>query len=71
MVPPFRPGVTLADLEREAIQQCLRQTGSNRQRTADLLGISTRTLLRKIREYRWEDPLRPTGPAAVESAPSR
>ncbi len=59
-----RPGSTLADLEREAIQQCLIQTGGNRQRTAERLGISTRTLLRKIREYGLEDPLRPaTRPA--------
>jgi DNA-binding NtrC family response regulator len=53
----FRPGSTLADLEREAIQQCLTRIGGNRQRTAELLGISTRTLLRKIREYGLKDPL--------------
>jgi len=56
---------TLADLERREIQKCLIQTGGNRQRTAERLGISTRTLLRKIREYKLEDPLhpaaRPTG----------
>jgi two-component system response regulator AtoC len=57
-LPRFRPGMTLADLEREAIQHCLWQTGGNRQRTAKLLGISTRTLLRKIQEYQLEDPLR-------------
>jgi len=57
-VPRFRPGITLAELEREAIQECLIQTGGNRHRTAKLLGISTRTLLRKIREYGLEDPLR-------------
>jgi two-component system nitrogen regulation response regulator GlnG len=51
-------------MEREAIQQCLIQTGGNRQRTAERLGISTRTLLRKIREYRLEDPLRPAPPTA-------
>jgi two-component system response regulator AtoC len=50
---------TLAELERDAIQQCLIQTGGNRQRTAERLGISTRTLLRKILEYKLEDPLRP------------
>jgi DNA-binding NtrC family response regulator len=61
-VPPVRPGATLTELEREAIQQCLLETGGNRQRTAQLLGISTRTLLRKIREYGLEDPLRPTDP---------
>ena len=60
----YRPGSTLADLEREAIQQCLLQTGGHRRRAADLLGISTRTLLRKIREYDLEDPLRPAPPAS-------
>ncbi|MGB0068773.1 MAG: sigma-54 dependent transcriptional regulator [Isosphaeraceae bacterium] len=60
----YRPGTSLADLEREAIQQCLLQTGGHRRRAADLLGISTRTLLRKIREYNLEDPLRPAPPAS-------
>ncbi|MGC1718493.1 MAG: sigma-54 dependent transcriptional regulator, partial [Isosphaeraceae bacterium] len=60
----YRPGSTLADLEREAIQQCLLQTGGHRRRAADHLGISTRTLLRKIREYNLEDPLRPAPPAS-------
>jgi two-component system nitrogen regulation response regulator GlnG len=66
-VPHLRPGMTLAELEREAIQQCLLQTGGNRQRAAELLKISTRTLLRKIREFGLEDPLRP--PAPAENAP--
>ena len=39
-----RAGTTLSELEREAIQQCLSQTGGNRQQTAERLGISTRTL---------------------------
>jgi DNA-binding NtrC family response regulator len=55
--PRFSGGMTLADMEREAIQQSLRQTGGNRKRTAKLLGISTRTLFRKIHEYGLEDPL--------------
>ncbi|MGA8352127.1 MAG: helix-turn-helix domain-containing protein, partial [Isosphaeraceae bacterium] len=38
--------------------------GGHRRRAADLLGISTRTLLRKIREYNLEDPLRPAPPAS-------
>jgi two-component system nitrogen regulation response regulator GlnG len=61
-VARFRPGITLFELEREAIQQCLIQNGGNRQRTAERLGISRRTLLRKIREYALEDPLRPAAP---------
>ncbi len=66
--PRYRPGTTLADLEREAIQQCLFQTGGNRQRTAGLLGISTRTLLRKVQEYSLEDPRRSAGSALTTAA---
>jgi DNA-binding NtrC family response regulator len=68
-VPHIRPGTTLSDLEHEAIQQCLHQTGGNRQQTAQRLGISTRTLLRKIREYELDDPLRSTTPDPDESTP--
>jgi DNA-binding NtrC family response regulator len=66
-MPHFRPGMTLSHLEREAIQQCLLLTGGNRQRTAKLLGISTRTLLRKIQEYSLEDPLHTEVPKAPSS----
>jgi DNA-binding NtrC family response regulator len=67
--PRVPPGLTLAELERDAIQQCLIDTGGNRHQTAELLGISTRTLLRKIRPYRLEDPLRPTAAAAAAGSP--
>jgi two-component system nitrogen regulation response regulator GlnG len=65
--PRYRPGMTLAELERDAIQQCLTQTGGNRQQSAERLGISTRTLLRKIREYGLDDPLRPAARTHPES----
>lgn len=42
---------TLADLEKEAILQALRRHEGNRQMSADELGISSRTIQRKIREY--------------------
>ncbi len=45
------PGTTLAELEREALLQALRRHNGNRQLTADELGISTRTIQRKIRDY--------------------
>jgi transcriptional regulator with PAS, ATPase and Fis domain len=45
------PGMTLADLEKEALLQALRRNEGNRQMTADALGISTRTIQRKIRDY--------------------
>ncbi len=42
---------SLAQLEREAVQQALRQSGGNRRRASQILGISERTLYRKIKEY--------------------
>ncbi|MEX0935638.1 MAG: sigma 54-interacting transcriptional regulator [Gemmatimonadota bacterium] len=47
----FRPGMTMEDLEREAIRTVLREVGGNRRKAADSLGIGERTLYRKIRKY--------------------
>ncbi|MDE0962428.1 MAG: sigma-54-dependent Fis family transcriptional regulator, partial [Candidatus Latescibacteria bacterium] len=47
-VEPLR---TLRDLEKEAIEQALDRVGSNRRKAADILGISARTLYRKLKEY--------------------
>lgn len=41
----------MAEIERRAIEAMLRQTGGNRRRAAELLGIGERTLYRKLREY--------------------
>ncbi|MFM8385623.1 MAG: sigma-54-dependent transcriptional regulator [Planctomycetia bacterium] len=41
----------LAEVERALVTNTLRDTGGNRERASQLLGISTRTLYRKIREY--------------------
>jgi DNA-binding NtrC family response regulator len=46
--------MTLAELEREAIRRALEETGGHRAKTAELLGISVRTLQRKIQEYNLE-----------------
>jgi DNA-binding NtrC family response regulator len=43
--------VTLEQLERQHILRVLEETGGNRERAAALLGISARTLYRKLREY--------------------
>jgi DNA-binding NtrC family response regulator len=51
----FRPGMTMQDLEREAIALALRQVDGNRRRAAQLLGIGERTLYRKIKEYGIEE----------------
>jgi DNA-binding NtrC family response regulator len=42
---------TLADLERQHILRVLADAGHNRERAAAILGISARTLYRKLREY--------------------
>lgn len=50
-------GQSLADVERRVILQTLRHCHGNRTRTAEMLGISLRTVRNKLREY-----LRPLGP---------
>ena len=47
-IEPLR---TLRDLEKEAIEKALERVGSNRRKAADILGISARTLYRKLKEY--------------------
>jgi DNA-binding NtrC family response regulator len=47
----FEPGMTMDDIEREAIAATLRTVGGNRRRAAEMLGIGERTLYRKIKEY--------------------
>jgi two-component system response regulator HydG len=44
-------GVSLDDLEKQAILDTLSKTGNNRAETAKILGIGERTLYRKIKEY--------------------
>ena len=44
-------GLTLKDMEREAIRATLEQTNGNKSRSAKLLGIARQTLLNKIKEY--------------------
>jgi transcriptional regulator with PAS, ATPase and Fis domain len=46
-----QPPSTLDELERQHILRVLNETGGNRERAAAILGISARTLYRKLREY--------------------
>ncbi|QDV43727.1 Transcriptional regulatory protein ZraR [Stieleria neptunia] len=50
----IHPGMTLAEIEREAIRRTLEHTGGHRSKTAELLGISVRTLQRKLKEFDME-----------------
>ncbi|HEX8493950.1 MAG TPA: sigma-54 dependent transcriptional regulator [Pyrinomonadaceae bacterium] len=45
------PPATLEELERQHILRVLEETNGNRERAAAILGISARTLYRKLREY--------------------
>jgi two-component system response regulator HydG len=45
------PGKSLKEVEREMILRTLEETGSNRTRAAEILGISRRTLQLKLKEY--------------------
>ncbi|HYL29293.1 MAG TPA: sigma-54 dependent transcriptional regulator [Gemmatimonadales bacterium] len=48
----YRPGMTMADVEKAAIEAALREARGNRRRAAEVLGIGERTLYRKIKSYR-------------------
>jgi len=43
--------MSMADVERAAIEVALRDTAGNRRRAAEMLQIGERTLYRKLREY--------------------
>jgi DNA-binding NtrC family response regulator len=47
----FDVGMSLEDLEREAIAGTLESVAGNRRRAADILGIGERTLYRKLKQY--------------------
>ena len=48
---PLPVGSTLTDVEKRLIGETLRLTGGNKVQAAKVLGIGTRTLYRKIKEY--------------------
>lgn len=47
----LRAGMTMAEIERAAIEAALRETRGNRRKAAEVLQIGERTLYRKLREY--------------------
>ena len=44
-------GISLVEIEKEAIRSTLKMTKGNREQAAKILGIGERTLYRKIKEY--------------------
>jgi two-component system, NtrC family, response regulator AtoC len=57
---PSQP-MTLGEMERRHIEAVLERTGWHQGRAAELLGISPKTLYRKIRELGFQRPDRPAG----------
>lgn len=51
--PIIRDVLTLAELEKQHIANVLTMTNWHQGRTADILGISVKTLYRRLREYGW------------------
>ena len=49
--PGTGPARTLAEIEREAIEQTLARCEGNRRRAAEQLGIGVRTLYDKLKRY--------------------
>jgi DNA-binding NtrC family response regulator len=50
-----RTGMTVEEAERQLIIQALKETGGNRTHAADKIGMSRRTLHRKLKQYRLEE----------------
>jgi DNA-binding NtrC family response regulator len=50
----YRPGMTMAEVERATIEAALQEYKGNRRRAAEVLGIGERTLYRKIKAYHLE-----------------
>ena len=50
-VEPVDQSLSLSDLERRAVERALRESGGNRRQAARTLGISERTLYRRIKDF--------------------
>jgi DNA-binding NtrC family response regulator len=49
--------MTMAEIERLAIEAALRETRGNRRKAAEILDIGERTMYRKLKEYGVPDDL--------------
>ena len=47
----LRVGMTMEEIEKRAIEETLKATGYDKQRTAQILGIGLRSLYRKVKQY--------------------
>jgi DNA-binding NtrC family response regulator len=49
------PSLKLQEMERQAVERALRESGGNRRKAARALGMSERTLYRRIRKFGLSD----------------
>ena len=49
-------GASLEDVQHELILKTLEQCGGNKQKTADILGITSKTIRTKLRQYGCGEP---------------
>jgi DNA-binding NtrC family response regulator len=61
----FSIGMPLAEIEMRVIHETLRHTGGDKQLTAKMLGIATRTVYRRLEATRSDD----SGPTGNEGQP--
>lgn len=47
----IKPGWAIKDVEKELILKTLEETGGNRTKAAEILGVTRRTLQNKLKEY--------------------
>jgi two-component system response regulator HydG len=68
----FTLGTTLDEIERRMIAETLRTTQGDKTRAASMLGITARTIYRKLERRRrvLDGDLEPLGPEIVEAAPA-
>jgi two-component system, NtrC family, response regulator AtoC len=51
-VSPFPQGIPLSEVEKRYIQRVLEETGGNKKKAAEILGIDRRTLYRMAARYK-------------------
>ncbi len=69
---PVVPGATLEEIERYVILKTMEHTGGSTSRTAEILGVSTRTVQNRLRRYLLEaDAIAPTPPVPSDPSPPR
>lgn len=63
----FTPGVTLKELEEEAVRLSMAHTNYNKTQAAKLLGITLRTMIKKCKQFEIEKPKTENEPVVKKS----